>query len=81
MSDDQKDAELHENIGYIKASLDHYMPKIEDLCKRMARIEKEVSTAKAAVRILKTLGLIAIAFLTFQLGDIKTLWHSLMNGV
>jgi hypothetical protein len=70
---------LDQKVGYILAKLEEMSEDGKELKGRFdaleQRVETKFKTAEATFRVLKGVGLVAVAVLTLKFGDITTTWR------
>jgi hypothetical protein len=70
---------LDQKVGYILAKLEEMQVDGKELKGRFdaleQRVETKFKTAEATFRVLKGIGLVAIAVLTLKFGDVTTTWR------
>lgn len=69
---------LEEKVGYLIAKVEEQgndlKAAVDKLDKLEQRVEDKFKTAEATFRVLKGIGLIVVAVLTFKFGDVSSLW-------
>lgn len=71
---------LEEKIGYLVAKVEEQGSDLKAAVVKLDALEKRVDqkfqTAETTFRVLKGLGLIVVAVLTFKFGDLPALWKA-----
>lgn len=74
---------IDEKIGYLTAMVEEQGKDLRAAVKKLdaleERVDQKFKTAEATFRVLKGLGLITVAVLTFKFGDLPGLWQSFWN--
>jgi tetrahydromethanopterin S-methyltransferase subunit G len=72
-----------ERFGYLIAKVEEISEDFRELKGRFDTLEKRVeekfTTVETALRIVKYVGLVLLALLTFKFGDIPGLWVKLLG--
>ena len=87
----EADIEQSRQIGELIGTITAMKGDFEDIKEEMSvtracvrELQSEVAlkfrTAETVFKTLKVLGLIAVAILTFKLGDVRALWQMLFSG-
>ena len=86
-ADIEQSRQIGELIGTITAMKQDFVEIREEMSVTRAcvrELQSEVAlkfrTAETVFKTLKVLGLIAVAILTFKLGDVRALWSMLFSG-
>lgn len=70
-----------EKLGYLIAKVEELGEDMRELKGKYnaleQRVDEKFKTAEATFRVLKILGLITIAVLSFKFGDLPSLWRGL----
>lgn len=70
---------LEEKVGYLIAKVEEQGADLKSAMDKLDSLEKRVDekfrTAEATFRVLKGIGLIVVAALTFKFGDVTSLWN------
>ena len=71
------------NLGYLVGKLEDVITKLDKVDDRLSKLETQVNdkfkTAEIVLKVFKYLGLILLAVVTFQFGDISKLWSQLFS--
>lgn len=85
-ADIEQSRQIGELIGTIKAMNSDFASIKDEMAVTRAlvrELQSEIAlkfrTAETVFKTLKVLGLIAVAILTFKLGDVKSLWSALFS--
>ena len=69
---------LEEKVGYLIAKVEEHGADLKAAVVKLdaleARVDEKFKTAEATFRVLKVLGLVLVAVLTFKFGDLPGLW-------
>lgn len=70
---------IDERVGYLIAKVEEQGSDLKAAVKKLdaleERVDQKFKTAEATFRVLKALGLIVVAVLTFKFGDLPGLWN------
>jgi len=81
-----------QDLGEIKGKLELFMSQSEEQRKAMmdaidavgkevTNLKNELTTYKTIGKVVKWIGLMILALLTFKFGDAINLWHSILGAV
>ena len=74
---------LDEKVGYLIAKMEEQGADLKAAVVKLdaleQRVDEKFKTAEATFRVLKIIGLIAMATLTAKFGDLPGLWHNLFS--
>lgn len=81
-----------QDLGELQGKLELFMQQsleqrkemleaIKEVQKEVASINDEFKTYKTVATVIKYIGMMILAFLTFKFGDAINLWHSILGAL